>query len=74
MYPSVCLSGCTDDFDSTLTDDEKKLIEADDYVVKFKIVEIYEKFNDKEKICIKRNIPLCKKIKPPKRFYFFAKE
>ncbi|MGN0523711.1 MAG: stage II sporulation protein R [Eubacterium sp.] len=47
MYPSVCLSGCTDDFDSTLTDEEKKLIEADDYVVKFKIVEIYEKFKSK---------------------------
>jgi len=47
MYPSVCISGCTDDFDSTLTEDEKQLIESDNYVIKFKVVEIYEKIKSK---------------------------
>lgn len=47
MYPSVCISGCTDDFDSTLTEDEKRLIESDNYVIKFKVVEIYEKIKSK---------------------------
>lgn len=41
MYPSVCISGCIDDFDSELNDDEKKFI-TDKYIVKFKVVEIYE--------------------------------
>ncbi len=47
MYPSVCISGCTDDFDLTLTEDEKQLIESDNYVIKFKVVEIYEKIKSK---------------------------
>lgn len=47
MYPSVCISGCMDDFDSTLTEDEKRLIESDNYVIKFKVVEIYEKIKSK---------------------------
>ena len=43
MYPSVCLSGCIDDFDRELTEDEKQFIVSDKFVPKFKIVEIYEK-------------------------------
>ncbi len=43
VFPTVCLSGCTSDFDEYLTDEELELIENDDYIVKFKIVEIYEK-------------------------------
>lgn len=43
MYPSVCLSGCVDDFDNELTDEEKNIITSKDYEIRFKIVEIYEK-------------------------------
>ena len=43
MFPSVCLSGCTDDFNETLTDEERKVIESNNYKVRFKAVEIYEK-------------------------------
>lgn len=43
VFPTVCLSGCTSDFDEYLTDEELELIENDKCVVKFKIVEIYEK-------------------------------
>jgi stage II sporulation protein R len=43
MFPSVCISGCTDDFDKSLTKDEIEMIESDKYVVRFKAVEIYEK-------------------------------
>ena len=47
MFPSVCLSGCTDDFKGTLTNEERKLIEEDKYIVKFKAVEIYEKIKNR---------------------------
>ena len=47
MFPTVCLSGCTSDFDKYLTDEEKDLIFNDKYVVKFKIIEIYEKLKYK---------------------------
>lgn len=43
MFPSVCLSGCTDDFNEVLTPEEQKLIKSGKYVFKFKAVEIYEK-------------------------------
>lgn len=43
MYPSVCISGCTDDFGKELTDEELSFIKNDRYIVKFKFVEIYEK-------------------------------
>lgn len=43
MFPQVCLSGCTDDFDNYLTEDEKKMLTSGGYKVKFKIVEIYER-------------------------------
>ena len=47
MFPSVCLSGCTEDFDGVLTEEEKALIESDKYIVRFKIVEVYEELKDK---------------------------
>ena len=46
LFPSVCLSGCTADFDGVLSEEEKKLITSDDYVVRFKAVEIYEKLKN----------------------------
>ena len=47
MFPSVCLSGCTDDFNGVLTEDERRMIEEDKYIVKFKAVEIYEKLKNR---------------------------
>ena len=47
MFPSVCISGCTKDFDEVLTENERNLIEKDKYIVKFKAVEIYEKLKNK---------------------------
>lgn len=47
MFPSVCLSGCTDDFNESLTPEEQKMIKSGKYVVRFKAVEIYEKIKSK---------------------------
>lgn len=47
MFPSVCISGCTDDFDETLTQEEKEMIESGKYIVRFKAVEIYESIKSK---------------------------
>ncbi len=47
MFPSVCLSGCTDDFDGVLTQEEKNLIINKKYIIKFKSVELYEKIKSK---------------------------
>lgn len=47
MFPSVCISGCTDDFNETLTEDEIRLIKSNKFIPKFKIVEIYEKIKSK---------------------------
>lgn len=47
MFPSVCLSGCTDDFDETLTPEEQEMIKSGKYIVRFKAVEIYEKIKSK---------------------------
>ncbi|MBR1763750.1 MAG: stage II sporulation protein R [Eubacterium sp.] len=47
MFPSVCISGCTDDFNGVLTEDERRMIEEDKYIVKFKAVEIYEKLKNR---------------------------
>lgn len=51
MYPSVCLSGCVDDFDNALNEKEKNLV-INKYIPKFKVVEMYEyikyKVNKKE--------------------------
>ncbi len=43
MFPQVCVSGCTDDFNGVLTDEEKEMINSGGYIVRFKIVEIYER-------------------------------
>lgn len=47
MFPQVCLSGCTKDLEDNLTNEEIKMIHSKDYIVKFKAVEIYEKFKYK---------------------------
>ena len=49
MFPTVCLSGCTTDFVDYLTEEEINMIENDKYVIKFKIVEIYEKIKSQLK-------------------------
>ncbi|MBQ7204072.1 MAG: stage II sporulation protein R [Eubacterium sp.] len=46
MYPSVCLSGCTDDFKEELTDEEVEMLKSRKYIVRFKIVEIYERIKN----------------------------
>lgn len=47
VFPSVCLSACTESMGDYLTDDEMSLV-SNTYSPKFKIVEIYE--STKEKI------------------------
>lgn len=47
MFPTVCLSGCTDDFSESLTEEEIEMIESNKYVIRFKAVEIYEKIKSK---------------------------
>ena len=47
MFPAVCLSGCTEDFDKSLTEEEKAMLEDRRYIVKFKIAEIYEYIKNK---------------------------
>lgn len=47
MFPSVCLSGCTEDFSETLTQEELEMIRERKYIVKFKAVEIVEKIKSK---------------------------
>ena len=47
VFPSVCLSACTESMGDYLTDDEMNLV-SNTYSPKFKIVEIYE--STKEKI------------------------
>lgn len=47
LYPSVCLSGCVDDFSKVLSDEEYNLITNNKYIPKFKIIEIYNKIKYK---------------------------
>lgn len=47
MYPAVCISACSDDFDKALTKEEKKLITSKKYIPKFKILEIINKIKNK---------------------------
>ena len=47
MFPSVCISGCVDDFDKSLLNDEIKMITDGKYKYKFKVVEVYEKIKSK---------------------------
>lgn len=46
IYPSVCLSACSESMSDYLTDDEMKLVDSG-YTPKFKLVEIYEKIKYK---------------------------
>ena len=47
MFPAVCISGCTSEFENALTDEEIQLIEEDKYIIKFKAVEIYESIKNR---------------------------
>lgn len=47
MFPSVCISGCTDDFAKSLNQDEIDMICSKGYVIRFKAVEIYENIKSK---------------------------
>lgn len=46
IYPSVCLSACSESMSDYLTEDEMELVNSG-YTPKFKIVEIYEKIKNK---------------------------
>lgn len=43
MFPAVCISGCSADFEDVLSDEEIRMIEENKYIIRFKIVEIYER-------------------------------
>ena len=47
MFPAVCISCCAEDFNSALTEEEIKMIESDNYVIRFKAVEIFERIKNK---------------------------
>ncbi len=47
MFPTVCITGCTDDFDKSLTPEERKMIESKGFAVRFKAVEVYEQIKSK---------------------------
>lgn len=47
MYPSVCISGCIDDFDKVLNAQEKELLTSNKFIPKFKIIELYESIKNK---------------------------
>lgn len=43
LFPSVCLSACSEDFNGVLTEEEQQMID-EDYTIKFKIIELYETY------------------------------
>lgn len=47
VYPTVCISGCIDDFNGVISDEEKKFITNKKYIPKFKIIEIYNDIKNK---------------------------
>ncbi len=49
MFPQVCLSGCTDDFNGYITDGEKRMITSGGYSVRLKSVELIERLKSKVK-------------------------
>ena len=49
MFPQVCLSGCTDDFNGYITDEEKRMITSGGYTVRLKSIELIEKLKAKVK-------------------------
>lgn len=46
IFPSVCLSACTQSMGDCLSEEEMELVESG-YTVKFKVVEVYEKIKEK---------------------------
>ena len=46
IFPSVCLSACSESMDDYLTDEEMELVSSG-YTPKFKLIEIYEKLKYK---------------------------
>lgn len=46
VFPSVCLSSCSESMSEYLTDDEMDLVNSG-YTPKFKIIEIYERIKDR---------------------------
>ncbi len=46
VFPSVCLTACSETMNEYLTDDEMELVTSG-YTPKFKIIEIYEKLKDR---------------------------
>lgn len=49
LFPSVCLSGCTEDLEETLSPDEMEMVQNEKYIVRFKAAEIYERIKYKLK-------------------------
>lgn len=47
VYPTVCISGCIDEFSSSLSDEEKEFVTNDRYIPKFKIFELYNNIKNK---------------------------
>ncbi len=47
MYPAVCISGCTEDFDEALSKEEEEIITSKKYIVRFKAIEIYERLKNR---------------------------
>lgn len=47
MFPSVCVSGCTEDFEKSLTQEEIELICSKNYIIRFKTVEVYENIKNR---------------------------
>lgn len=46
IFPSVCLSACSESMSDYLSEDEMKLVNSG-YTAKFKVVEVYEKIKSK---------------------------
>ena len=47
MFPSVCISGCSDELSDVLTEEEYELVSSGKYIVRFKIIEVYEGLKSK---------------------------
>lgn len=47
MFPTVCVTGCVDDLGESLNDNELEFVRSNNYIVRFKAVEIIEKIKCK---------------------------
>lgn len=47
MFPTVCVTGCVDDLGESLNDNELEFVKSNNYIVRFKAVEIIEKIKCK---------------------------